>query len=58
MSKTLNLCNLSTPFKLLFTSYLCTIALGDILAFTQILFTHGMADGKIGLSIDDIVYSY
>jgi hypothetical protein len=24
----------------------------------QILFTHGMADGKFGLSIDDIVYSY
>ena len=24
----------------------------------QILFTHGMADGEFGISIDDIVYSY
>jgi hypothetical protein len=28
------------------------------MALIQILFTHGMADGKFGLSIDDIVYSY
>ena len=24
----------------------------------KVLFTHGMADGKFGLSVDDIVYSY
>jgi len=29
-----------------------------LLALAQILFTHGMADGKVGLSIEDIVYSY
>jgi len=29
-----------------------------MMAFTQILFTHGMADGEIGLSVDDVVYSY
>jgi hypothetical protein len=29
-----------------------------LFALIQILFTHGMADGKFGLSLDDIVYSY
>jgi hypothetical protein len=58
MQKTLNLCNIGTPFKLLFTGYLCTIALGYLLAIAQILFTHGMADGKIGLSLEDVVYNY
>jgi len=58
MNKTLNLCNIGAPFKLLFTGYLCTIAMGYLLAVAQILFTHGMADGKVGLSIEDIVYSY
>ncbi len=28
------------------------------MASAQILTTHGMADGKFGLSVDDIVYSY
>jgi len=28
------------------------------MAGAQILLTHGMADGKLGLSMDDIVYSY
>jgi hypothetical protein len=28
------------------------------MAGLQIMLTHGMADGKIGLSVDDIVYSY
>jgi hypothetical protein len=31
---------------------------GYLFALIQILFTHGMADGKFGLSLDDIVYSY
>ncbi|TPQ25533.1 elongation factor-1 alpha [Methylomonas koyamae] len=44
--------------KLLFTGYLVTIGAGYLMALTQILFTHGMADGKFGLSLDDIVYSY
>jgi hypothetical protein len=32
--------------------------LGYLLAIAQILFTHGMADGKIGLSLEDVVYNY
>lgn len=47
-----------TPIKVLFTGYLCTVGIGYFFALLQILFTHGMADGKFGLSIDDIVYSY
>ena len=47
-----------TPVKVLFTGYLCTVAVGYFFALVQILFTHGMADGKFGLSVDDIVYSY
>jgi hypothetical protein len=47
-----------TPIKVLFTGYLCTVGIGYLFALIQILFTHGMADGKLGLSIDDIVYSY
>lgn len=44
--------------KVLFTGYLCTVGIGYLFALIQILFTHGMADGKLGLSVDDIVYSY
>ncbi|MDQ7005451.1 MAG: elongation factor-1 alpha [Ghiorsea sp.] len=58
MTKGYNLTNIGTPLKVLFTSYLCVVGIGYMMAFTQILFTHGMADGKFGLSIDDIVYSY
>ncbi len=46
------------PIKVLFTGYLCAVGIGYLFALVQILFTHGMADGKFGLSIDDIVYSY
>jgi len=28
------------------------------MAGAQIMLTHGMADGKLGLSVDDVVYSY
>jgi len=51
--KTLNL-----PIKALFTGYLLAIGLGLLAAGTQIMLTHGMADGKFGLSVDDIIYSY
>jgi hypothetical protein len=54
----INLISFGTSIKLLFTGYLTTVAAGYIMALIQILFTHGMADGKFGLSIDDIVYSY
>ncbi|MEI8570846.1 elongation factor-1 alpha [Methylomonas sp. EFPC1] len=53
-----NLISFGLSIKLLFTGYLTTIAAGYLMALIQILFTHGMADGKFGLSMDDIVYSY
>jgi hypothetical protein len=53
-----NLPNLPMPVKVLFSGYLLVIGLGLCMAGLQIMLTHGMADGKPGLSIDDIVYSY
>jgi hypothetical protein len=52
------LSHLPTPVKVLFSGYLMAVGIGYLFALIQILFTHGMADGKFGLSIDDIVYSY
>jgi hypothetical protein len=52
------LCELALPVKALFTGFLLTIGLGLLMAGAQIMLTHGMADGKLGLSVDDIVYSY
>lgn len=49
---------LSLELKALFTGYILTVGLGLIVAGGQILLTHGMADGELGLSVDDIVYSY
>lgn len=49
---------ISLPLKVLFTGYLIVIGVGLLMAGIQILLTHGMADGKFGLSVDDIVYSY
>lgn len=54
----LNLPNMPAPIKVLFCGYLLTIGLGLFMAGLQIMLTHGMADGKPGLSLDDIVYSY
>lgn len=53
-----NLPNLPTPVRVLFSGYLLAVGLGLCLAGLQIMLTHGMADGKLGLSLDDIVYSY
>ncbi len=50
--------NHDTPIKVLFTGYLVTVSIGYMFALIQILLTHGMADGKFGLSVEDIVYSY
>ena len=50
--------NLALPVKALFTGYLLVVGLGLLMAGGQILLTHGMADGKPGLSLDDLVYSY
>lgn len=52
------LSHIPSPVKVLFSGYLITVGIGYFFALIQILFTHGMADGKFGLSIDDIVYSY
>ncbi len=54
----LNLPNLPTPIKVLFSGYLLAIGLGLCMAGLQIMQTHGKADGKPGLSLNDIVYSY
>jgi hypothetical protein len=54
----LNLPNLPAPLKALFAGYLLVIGVGLCMAGLQILMTHGMADGKLGLSKDDVVYSY
>jgi hypothetical protein len=52
------LSNLALPIKTMYTGYLLAIGLGLLMAGVQIMLTHGMADGKLGLSVDDIVYSY
>ncbi|MBI3902391.1 MAG: elongation factor-1 alpha [Nitrosomonadales bacterium] len=52
------LSDLALPIKTLYTGYLLAIGLGLLMAGMQIMLTHGMADGKFGLSVDDIVYSY
>ncbi len=54
----LNLPSLNLAIRSLFTGYLLAVGLGALLASAQILMTHGLADGNLGLSIDDIVYSY
>lgn len=53
-----NLPSLHITIRSLFTGYLLVIGLGLLVAGGQVLLTHGMADGKFGLSIDDVVYSY
>ena len=50
--------NLSLSLRSLFTGYILVVGIGLLTAGAQILLTHGMADGKFGISIDDIVYSY
>ena len=54
----INLPSLSVPLRMLFTGYLVVASVGLMMAGAQIFLTHGMADGKLGLSVDDIVYSY
>lgn len=50
--------NLALPMRSLFTGYILVVGIGLLMSGAQILMTHGMADGKFGISIDDIVYSY
>lgn len=54
----LTLGKLSLTYRVLFTGYLLVTGLGLCMAGAQIMLTHGMADGKAGLSMNDIVYSY
>ena len=54
----LTLGKLSLTYRVLFTSFLLVMGLGLCMAGAQIMLTHGMADGKAGLSMNDIVYSY
>lgn len=54
----LTLGKLSLTYRVLFTAFLLVIGLGLCMAGAQIMLTHGMADGKPGLSMNDIVYSY
>jgi len=56
--KGINLPSLNITIRSLFTGYLLVIGIGLLVAGGQILLTHGMADGKFGLSVDDVVYSY
>lgn len=49
---------LPVTYKALYTGFLLVIGVGLMMAGEQIMLTHGMADGKPGLSINDIVYSY
>lgn len=50
--------DLPLALKSLFTGYIMVVGLGLLVAGGQILMTHGQADGKFGISVDDIVYSY
>ena len=54
----LTLGKLSLTYRVLFTGFLLVMGLGLCMAGAQIMLTHGAADGKAGLSMDDIVYSY
>ncbi|BBL76784.1 elongation factor-1 alpha [Methylomagnum ishizawai] len=52
------LARLPLAYKVLYTGFLLVIGVGLMMAGAQIMLTHGLADGKPGLSINDIVYSY
>lgn len=58
MTQVTPLGRLPLEFKVLFTGFLMAIGVGLLMAGLQIMLTHGMADGKVGLSKTDIVYSY
>ena len=52
------LAQLPSSYKILFTGFLLVIGIGLMMAGAQIMLTHGKADGKSGLSLNDIIYSY
>jgi len=53
-----SLAHLPHSYRVLYTGFLLVIGVGLLMAGFQIMETHGKADGKPGLSINDIVYSY
>lgn len=57
-NENITLGRLSLTYRVLYTSFLLVMGLGLCMAGVQIMLTHGMADGKPGLSMNDIVYSY
>jgi hypothetical protein len=58
MIQVTTLAKLPASYKVLFTGFLLVIGIGLMMAGFQIMETHGKADGKPGLSINDIIYSY
>lgn len=54
----LSLPTLPLAQRVLFTGFLVVMGVGMMMAGLQIFLTHGMADGRFGLSKDDVVYSY
>ena len=58
MIQVTTLSKLPSSYKVLFTGFLMVIGVGLMMAGFQIMETHGKADGKPGLSINDIIYSY
>ena len=56
----LNLPNLPTSVKVLFSGYLLVVGLGLCMAGMQIMLVHGhgLLEGHPSLTVDDIVYSY
>jgi hypothetical protein len=52
------LMKLGIPAKVLITLFLCVMGLGYIFALFTIYISHENADGKPGLSMDDIVITY
>lgn len=58
MKTRMTLSELKLSEKVLYTGYLLVMGVGILMAILQIFLTHGMADGEIGVSVDDVVYSY
>ncbi len=58
MIQVTTLSKLPASYKVLFTGFLMVIGVGLMMAGFQIMETHGKADGKPGLSLNDIIYSY
>jgi len=58
MKTRMTLAELKLSEKILYTGYLLVMGIGILMAILQIFLTHGMADGEIGVSVDDVVYSY